>query len=147
MALCLALLLGSAASAADPAPAGRWKTYDDKTGRDKSIVVITSEGSELAGHIERVLDEESAGPDPLCDKCPGELENQPVEGMQILRGLRNEGAVWAGGTILDPENGKTYKVTMKVLSGGKRMEVRGYIGGRIFGFAPLGRTQYWDRLK
>ncbi len=104
---------------------GRWKTYDEETGRDKSIVVIRSEGEVLAGVIERVLDEEPGGPNPICDECTGALENQPVEGMQILRDLRREGDIWAGGTILDPENGKTYKVTMKLLPGGQRMEVRG----------------------
>lgn len=44
----------------------------------------------------------------------------------------------SGGTIRDPENGKTYKCYIAVVDGGKRLKVRGYLGISIFG-----RTQYW----
>jgi hypothetical protein len=33
-----------------------------------------------------------------------------------------------GGEILDPENGKTYRATLKLVDGGRRLVVRGYIG-------------------
>jgi len=47
--------------------------------------------------------------------------------------------LWAGGgKILDPENGKEYTVKMVPKEGGKKLQVRGYIG-------PFYRTQYWLR--
>ena len=38
--------------------------------------------------------------------------------------------------ILDPNNGKTYKVRMKPIDGGKKLEVRGYIGMPLLGRTP-----------
>ena len=50
--------------------------------------------------------------------------------------------VWEGGEILDPNNGKDYRVRLRPTEGGKQMEVRGYIGVPM-----LGRTQTWIRVE
>ena len=50
--------------------------------------------------------------------------------------------LWAGGLILDPAKGSTYKVRLKTIDGGKKLEVRGYIGSPMFG-----RTQTWIRAE
>ena len=42
--------------------------------------------------------------------------------------------------MLDPENGKTYKTRLKPIEGGKKLEMRGYIG---FFY----RTQVWVRAE
>ena len=47
-----------------------------------------------------------------------------------------------GGRILDPNNGKDYRVRLKPVEGGKKLEVRGYIGAPL-----LGRTQVWQRVE
>jgi uncharacterized protein (DUF2147 family) len=41
---------------------------------------------------------------------------------------------------LDPTNGKLYTVKMVPIEGGKRLQVRGYIG-------PFYRTQFWNRVE
>ena len=51
-------------------------------------------------------------------------------------------AVFEGGDILDPNNGKVYRVRLKVIDNGARLEVRGYIGTPM-----LGRTQTWVRAE
>jgi uncharacterized protein (DUF2147 family) len=49
--------------------------------------------------------------------------------------------LWGGGgRILDPENGKEYTVKMRPQEGGKKLQVRGYIG-------PFYRTQTWLRAQ
>ena len=60
--------------------------------------------------------------------------------MEIVRHMRPDGNQWSGGEILDPENGKTYRATMKLIDGGQRLVVRGYIGLPLFG-----RSQTWLR--
>jgi uncharacterized protein (DUF2147 family) len=45
---------------------------------------------------------------------------------------------WGDGDILDPDNGKVYRVRLKPLDGGKTLEVRGYLG-------PFYRNQQWLR--
>jgi hypothetical protein len=55
---------------------------------------------------------------------------------------RDDKGLWDGGEILDPKNGKVYKVRLKPIDGGKKLEVRGYIGAPLFG-----RTQTWIRVE
>jgi len=144
------LLLPLFASAALPAqtapdltsPVGRWKTIDDVTGKAKSIVVIREENGKLFGKVEKVLDSDQPGPNPLCLKCEGDLKNKPETGMQIMWDLKKDGAQWSGGQILDPHNGKVYRCYISVEEGGKKLKLRGYIG-----FALLGRTEYWLRME
>ena len=50
--------------------------------------------------------------------------------------------MWDGGEILDPNKGKTYKALLKPIEGGKKLEVRGYIGSPMFG-----RSQTWLRVE
>ena len=60
--------------------------------------------------------------------------------MQIIAGLKKGAEWWEGGTILDPNNGKTYKARLKLIDDGKKLEVRGFVGAPL-----LGRTQTWIR--
>ena len=125
--------------AATDTPVGTWKTIDDQTGKAKSIVQITEENGELQGKVLKVLQSEE-GPNPVCRECDGERKNQPIEGMTIMWGVSRDGDVWDGGKILDPKDGKTYKVKLRMLDGGQKLDVHGYIG-----FALLGRSQVWER--
>ena len=81
------------------------------------------------------------GPNPLCTECEGERKDQPITGMTILWDLKPDGEqVWSNGTILDPAKGKTYRSKARLLDGGNKLEVRGYIG-----IEALGRSQTWVR--
>ena len=137
--LALALLAGAPAFAAENTPVGTWTTIDDATGKPKSIVQITEANGKLEGKVLEVLQSEQ-GPHPVCKACDGERKDQPVEGMVILWDVQKDGDVWDGGRILDPKNGKTYKVKLTMLDGGQKLDVHGYIG-----FALLGRSQVWER--
>ena len=138
------VLAGCAAAAqAQTTPVGLWKTIDDDTKAEKSLVRIVESGGVLTGKIEKLLDPSRA--DAKCDKCEGANKDQPVVGMTIIHGVKQdpeETSIWTGGEILDPNNGKTYKVRLKPIEGGKKLEVRGYIGTPF-----LGRTQTWIRAE
>ena len=125
---------------AQDTPVGKWRTIDDKTGKVKSVVEITeASNGTLQGKVLQVLDSEK-GPNPLCDACKGANHNKPIEGMVIAWGLRHEGDAWDDGKIMDPKNGKVYSAKMTPVDGGKKLEVRGYMG-----FSLLGSTQTWVR--
>lgn len=148
LALAGALLLvaGSAFAATD-SPVGKWKTIDDATHQAKSIVEITDLDGQLQGKILELLNrtpEDIArdGEHPVCAKCTDARKDQPLVGMVIMSGVTRNGDRWDGGRILDPKNGKTYKVSLKVTNGGQSLEVHGYIG-----FSLLGRTQTWQRVE
>ena len=128
------------ALASEATPVGLWRTIDDKTGKEKSLVRITEVQGELRGSIEKLIREPNEDPNPMCDKCSGDKKGKPVLGMMILSGLKRDGKEWTGGEILDPNNGKTYKCRMSVDDSGKKLSVRGFIGVSL-----LGRTQVWLR--
>ncbi|MBX3601952.1 MAG: DUF2147 domain-containing protein [Rubrivivax sp.] len=141
--LLTGLLLASAASLAlaQATPVGVWKTIDDKTKTEKSIVRISESGGVLSGRIERLLAPD-AKPDGVCDKCGDDRKDQKVVGLEIIRGAKKaEGEnLWEGGTILDPNDGKVYRLRLKPEDDGKRLEVRGYVG-------PFFRNQHWIRVE
>ena len=142
--LLASLLLYAAAGSAlaQSTPAGLWKTIDDETKVEKSLVRIIDAGGVLLGKVEKILSDK---PDAKCLECTDERKGQPVQGMTILRDIKpdpDDKALWIGGDILDPNNGKVYKVRLKPVDGGKKLEVRGYIGTPL-----LGRTQTWLRVE
>ena len=139
------LLVAGTAFAANDTPVGTWKTIDDETHMAKSIVQITENNGELQATIVKLLNrspEDIArdGAQPLCKKCDGARHNQPIEGMNIMWGVSKDDDVWDRGKILDPKTGKVYKVRLKMLDGGQKLDVHGYIG-----FALIGRSQVWER--
>jgi len=137
-AIALVLCVAAGAAWAQATPAGLWKTIDDETKQEKSYVRITEQGGTLTGKVEKLLD--PARQDSRCDKCTDERKDQPITGMTILRNVKANGDVWDGGDILDPNNGKVYRVRLKPEEGGKRLEVRGYLG-------PFYRNQHWIRVE
>ena len=141
----LAALLLAAVSAtvfAQASPAGTWKTIDDETKQEKSIVRITDNGGVLTGKIEKLTD--PAKQEATCDKCSDARKDQKIIGMTIIEGVKKAAGeeYWDGGSILDPNNGKVYKVRLTPADGGKKLDVRGYIGAPL-----LGRTQTWIRVE
>lgn len=134
-------LLMSASAWAQMTPVGAWQSIDDKTGAPKAQIVIAESGGVLSGHIERLL-RPGADPKELCTRCTDDRKDQPMVGLEIIRGAKKtEGKdQWEGGRILDPENGATYALRMTPIDGGKKLEVRGSIG-------PFGRTQTWVRVQ
>jgi len=136
--LCLAAAIGGHATAASPV--GLWKTIDDETGEVRSQVRIAESGGVLTGRIERVLAPGQA--DAKCAACTGARKDKPVAGMTIIEGVKRDrgGAHWDGGTILDPNNGKVYRVRLTPQDGGRKLEVRGFLG-------PFHRNQYWQRIE
>jgi uncharacterized protein (DUF2147 family) len=135
------LLLGALFTAqASESPVGLWRTIDDKTGKEKSLIRIVETNGELHATIEKLFREPNEEPNPNCDKCPGDRKNKPVIGMTIMTGLKKAGSEFEGGEILDPANGKIYRCKMWTAEGGKKLNVRGFIGVSL-----LGRTQVWIR--
>ena len=130
-------LLACSVTHAQASPVGLWKVIDDDTKQATSLVRISDAGGVLSGKIERLLD--AAMQDAKCEKCTDDRKGKPMLGMTILRNVKPAGdGVWEDGDILDPDNGKVYRVRLKPIDGGKKLEVRGYLG-------PFYRNQQWLR--
>ncbi len=135
--IVLTLLLGLAGVAQANSPVGRWHTIDDKTGEVKSLVTIEDKDGSLNGRVAQIL-RKGADPAARCDKCSDDRKGQPILGMEIIRGVKKSAGHehWEGGEILDPEEGKLYRVRLTPLEGGAKLQVRGFLG-------PFWRNQTW----
>lgn len=136
----LATLAVPFAQASDASPVGLWKAIDDNSGKPTALIRITEERGELRGKIEQLFRAPGEDPNPKCTLCSDARKDQPILGMTIVSGLKKDGDEYKGGEILDPNNGKIYKSKLSVHDGGKKVEVRGYVGVPMFG-----RSQVWLR--
>lgn len=140
IALTLGLLgLSVLTNAADPLNGTVWKTIDDKTKQPKAMVKFTEQkNGTLSASIQSVL---TPGEENACTKCEGPYHNKSLKGLTIVKGLKNVGGTsYEGGSILDPQSGKTYKLKGNLAEGGKKLELRGFMG-----ISALGRNQTWIR--
>jgi uncharacterized protein (DUF2147 family) len=141
--ITLALIAAVGSVCAQSTPAGVWKTIDDKTKTEKAQIRITEAGGVYSAKIEKLLASD-AKQDAVCDKCSDDRKDKPIVGMEIMRGVKRSDSdnTWDGGTILDAAEGKVYKVRLQTADGGKKLEVRGYVG-----MPMMGRTQTWIRVE
>lgn len=124
---------------AQDSPVGRWHTISDQDGKPRGIIEIREVNGVLVGTVKGSL-VPGESTTRVCDRCTDERKGQRITGMEILRGLKKDGDEWNGGEILDPDNGKTYKAKLRLVEGGRKLIVRGFIG-----FSFLGRSQTWVR--
>jgi hypothetical protein len=80
-------------------------------------------------------------PEMICRKCPGEKKGARIMGLTLFWGLKQDGLVFTGGSVLDPRDGSVYHAKMTLSEDGQELAVRGYLGIEM-----LGQTQTWHRL-
>jgi len=125
-------------AAGSQSPLGLWKTFDDKSGKPRSLVRIYLQDGRYYGRIEQ-----SFTPDAetrVCSACADERKNQPILGLLIIRNMALRDADYGGGDILDPESGSIYRCKFHLEKDGTILVVRGFIGLPLFG-----RSQTWQR--
>ena len=138
----LTLLLLSLNSWAQMTPVGSWYTVDDETGKPSAEIRITDKGNgELSGIVIKSLLPPKEQDEKNCSKCTDDRKDKSKIGMEIIRGAKQtaDSQQWEGGDILDPNNGKIYRLRLMPIEGGAKLQVRGYIG-------PFYRTQTWNRV-
>lgn len=123
---------------------GTWQQIDDKTGSPKAIIEIRKEANDtFTGKIVKVTPRPGYSPRETCNKCPAPYTNQPILGMDLIKGLKHVPGTnnYEKGRIIDPLVGKVYDTKIKLNSTGKRLTLRAYMG-----VSSLGRSQTWLRL-
>ncbi len=117
------------------------------TAKGKAHVEISQGEAGFVGHIIWLKepfypDDDDLGMarEPKVDRENPDVKRRqdPVVGLRIMNGFSYAGnGEWKGGTIYDPEKGKTYKCKIRLTADGA-LKVRGYIG-----FSLFGRTEDW----
>ena len=138
MVFLLAALLLIASWAQAESVIGKWKQVDDETGDTESVIEIYEQNGKIYGKIVKLFRGPDEDPNPVCDKCTDDRQDQPLLGMEIIRGLQKDGDVYeADKGILDPKKGKSYDCKIW-LEDTNTLKVRGSI-------AFFYRTQTWYR--
>ena len=119
---------------------GSWKTIDDKTGEEKSIVrIYKATNGKYYGKLEKLF----KNPDAKCIHCKDENKDKPIVGMVIITDMKEKGDKLDGGFILDPQSGDKYYVTISYEKDSGKLKLRGSIDK----LGMLGRNQYWIKEK
>jgi uncharacterized protein (DUF2147 family) len=124
-------------SAAEQTIEGTWLSADG----DGLIEIRQTDAGPIGVIAGSALDPEHKNPDRKDDLNPDlALRERPLLGLTIMTGFKAVGdSRWKGGSVYDPNSGKTYKCKLKLIDA-NTLEVRGYIG-----VSWLGRTETWTR--
>ncbi|MFV8225972.1 DUF2147 domain-containing protein [Christiangramia aquimixticola] len=138
IALLIILIITSLSQAEAQDVTGKWENRNEE-GKVNSIIKIYEKEGEIYGKVDRILKEEDRN--RICTECEGDLKNQPVEGMELMKGLKREGNEYVDGTIVDPKTGKEYRCKIWLDNNNPDiLKVRGYIS---FFF----KTKTWRRAE
>ncbi len=134
----LALLAFSAVGAeAPPDISGKWLSGDGD-----GWIEIRNAGKGLSGVIAGSPNASDDRPDTDEKNPDPALRDRALVGLQIFDGFEYKGkGRWKGGTIYDPNSGKTYQCTVTRVDD-DTLKVRGFIG-----VSMLGRTETWTRVR
>ena len=140
MSLFMLAVLAGTISAQTDKIVGEWKTIDDKTGSEKSIVnIFKATNGKYYGKVEKLF----KNPEKRCTECEGANKDKPVVGLLVVNGMEEKNGSLTNGTILDPADGKVYKCNISFESKSGKLKVRGSLDKH----GIIGRTQYWSRVK
>jgi uncharacterized protein (DUF2147 family) len=144
MCMLAATVTGSVHAAAGDAILGVWNNQE----KDAEIEIFKC-GEKLCGRV--VWLKEPNYPAGSKDGIPGtpkldhnnpdpESRKTPIIGLQIVHDfVFAADAVWNGGMVYDPKNGKKYSGKMTLVSQ-HQLNLRGFVG-----ISLLGRTVVWTR--
>lgn len=117
---------------------GVWLTEE----KGSQVRVFKATDGKLYGKVEWIDEDKDRldvnNPDP-------DLAKQKVWGSLILKGFQynDDKEQWDGGTIYDPDNGKTYTAYMWFEEDPNILHIKGYVMGMKF----VGRQTLWTREK
>ena len=117
---------------------GQWKAYDKKSGVAVNIIQLYVIKNRVFGSIQQMMRQSER--DAICYECQGDDKNQPVEGLVILKNLRNKSPLrYIDGRFTDINTGKISDCQMWINPDNMDILNVKYKGS--------GGTQEWKRIK
>jgi uncharacterized protein (DUF2147 family) len=138
LATGLFFLTATARPALATDPQGVWLTED----RDAALTITKCDG-QLCGQIIWLESATDRSGSPRLDKENPDpaKRTQPICGLVVISGLKPSGQDTWDGRVYNPQDGKTYRGNITVLSN-TTLKLRAYIGLPIFG-----KSQIWTRVQ
>ena len=108
---------------------GTWKVIDDYTGYYISDIVIrkNSKTQQYSAVITKNYPLPGTPMTEVCTKCQGTLKNQPIFGMEALKGLVADASnqQFSKGVWVNPQDGRVYSIDARLNTSGDQMKVQG----------------------
>ena len=127
-ALLFGLINPLAAMPVDPL-IGTWKVIDDYTGYYISDIVIrkNSKTQQYSAVITKNYPLPGTAMTEVCTKCQGTLKNQPIFGMEALKGLVADASnqQFSKGVWVNPHDGRVYNIDARLNASGDQIKVQG----------------------
>ena len=134
--LAISLAAASATVALAASPVGDWKTPE----HDGVVHVSECEGGALCG---KVVD----GDDIRSNPNVADMKNQDpskrsrlMKGLTLFSGVKGGPTEWSGGSVYNPEDGKTYHGSIKLVDD-NTLKLTGCV------IAPFCKSQTWTRMR
>ena len=137
--LALPLVPASAAVTGWSTPVGLWSPLD-RSGKPVGLVSIYEKNGLYYGRIEPLSPADNRA--ARCTHCTGNRKNQLIDGLVLMRHLRYRDGKYVGGNILDPRTGRVYDCELRLIDGGRKLVMRGYLGIPL-----LGLSEVWQRMQ
>jgi len=145
--VCLVLAVSAHAAGSGLSPVGYWLTQEGK-----AVVRIEERGGKLDGHIVWLKEPNFPADDPKGQAGRPKVDrnnpdpakrNRSTLGLPIVFGFGppDDEGVCEGGQVYDPESGRTYSGTIRMV-GKDRLSLRGYVL-----VSMIGRTSTWTRVE
>mgnify|MGYP000718151892 CR=1 FL=1 len=117
----------------EPGIRGDWLSPAEDADDVDAIIAIAPRGRLWSGHIQaippRPRNPAPASQAPMvgdttpCQACPGAQRGQPMRGLEVMWGLREQDGKLVGGKILDPGDGTVYDCEVALSSDGNTLQV------------------------
>jgi len=130
------------ASYAEPLVTGFWEARDS-SGHPTAWFLFSGKNEVYSARLVKGFKPANSDTPPkeICSECPGNKKGAHIMGLTLFWGMKRDGLHYDEGSVLDPRDGSVYHALMNLSEDGQELEVRGYVGVKMFG-----KSQTWYRL-